>query len=275
MNQVNKEKEELVDSYNLQLARTKANKNREVTQIRENGQRRLEKKTNELGRQINIMDKTNKALIADLQKTAGEEKSTIIKNAANKLATEKELLRKDLEGKFNEIINSYDLKLTNLSAENKMMKEKFDLTVRDLETQKKQLVNEEKMRSQETKRILRASFTEELGRRELDFKNSLSKLKAQYDKKLSEDKMLTDRSMRKLASEMNNQSRLNQLQHKKELQKMERDYQKMIGDLNRSNQVERDRIVRQYEEKLDKLKDVVKTEQEKLSDMRKNQNQLA
>ena len=52
---------------------------------------------------------------------------------------------------------------------------------------------------------------------------------------------MTDRSMRKLASEMNNQSRLNQLQHKKELQKMERDYQKMIGDLNRSNQVERDR----------------------------------
>ena len=56
---------------------------------------------------------------------------------------------------------------------------------------------------------------------------------------------------------------------------MDRDYQKMIGDLNRSNQVERDRIVRQYEEKLDKLKDVVKTEQEKLSELRQNKNQLA
>ena len=70
---MNREKEDIIENYNMQLVRTKADKDRSLAKERDFSRRRLEKKNNELGRQINIMDKTNKALISDLENSRRRE----------------------------------------------------------------------------------------------------------------------------------------------------------------------------------------------------------
>ena len=127
----------------MQLAKTRADKERILSRERDQSRRRLEKKTNELGRQINIMDKTNKALISDLQKTAGKEKSLLVRNAAKKLATEKEVLKKDLRNKYDKIIIDYDNKLSKAATQNKLLREDFESTIRTVEYDKKAAIEDE------------------------------------------------------------------------------------------------------------------------------------
>ena len=267
VDKVNREKEDLVENYNMQLAKTKSDRDRTLARERDYSRRRLEKKTNELGRQINIMDKTNKALIYDLQKTAGEEKSEIIKTAAKKLATEKEVLKKDLRGKYEKIVTDYESKIGQIANQNKMLKEDFESTVRTLESDKKIAIEDERRNSLEARKLLKANFVEELGKRELDFRRSLSKMKLDYEKRMKEERGFNERVMKNLASKMDIETRRNRTEHKKSIEKMEREYKKMIGDIQSANSFEKNRIISQYEEKLDNLKDVVKNEQEKLKDL--------
>jgi len=275
VDQVTREKEDIITNYNMQLAQTKADKNRMVTSVREASRKRLEKKTNELGRQINLMDKTNKALISDLQKTAGEERSQIVKEAAKKLATEKEVLKKDLRNKYEKIISDYDDKLSRVTSQNKMLREDFDTVVRNLETDKKTAIEDEKKNGLEARKLLKATFVEELGKREIDFRRSLSKMKLDYERKMGEERNVNDRMMKRLASQMDDQIRKNQQDHKKSMERMDREYKKMITDIQGANQSERNRIINQYEQKLDNLRDVVKNEQEKLKEARSSSSQLS
>ena len=268
VDQVNKEKDDIITNYNMQLAQTNADKNRMVANERDASRRRLEKKTNELGRQINIMDKTNKALISDLQKTAGEERSNLVKEAAQKLSTEKEVLKKDLRNRYEKILTDYDDKLNRASSQNKMLREDFETVVRNLETDKKLAIEDEKKNALEARKILKATFIEELGLREVDFKRAVSKMKLDYERKMGEERNVNDRMMKRLASQMDDQLRKNQLDHKKSMERLDREYKKMINDIQSANSSERARIINQYEQKLDNLRDIVKNEQEKLKEAR-------
>ena len=104
------------------------------------------------------MDKTNKALISDLQKTAGEEKSMLVKTAAKKLATEKEVLKKDLRDKYEKIVNDYETKIGQVNSQNKMMKEDFEATVRTLETERRVAIEDERRNSQEAREVIKGEF---------------------------------------------------------------------------------------------------------------------
>jgi len=261
--QTAKEKRDLIDSYKNVLSKQKVVSENDKQDIINFSKRKLEKQTNRLGKQINIIQEQNQKQLSEIQKNATLEKSKYIRSSQEKFSQEKANLIDNLRKDYSEVYVKYENKLNEMKQQRESLRNIYEEKILDIQARHSGQVKDirEKQRVRRIEEM--NNFKKEFKSKDLSNKKTIRGLEQKFTSKLNDQRVESDRFLKQTMRQAESQMRKLRLEYDEKLVNFNKEKNNLISDLSIKSDKEKEMLVNQYEQKLANLQDIINNEREK------------
>ena len=261
--QTAKEKRDLIDSYKNVLSKQKVESENNKQDIINFSKRKLEKQTNRLGKQINIIQEQNQKQLSEIQKNATLEKSKYIRSSEERFSKEKADLIDNLRKDYSEVFSKYENKLNEMKQQRESLRNIYEEKILDIQARHSGQVKDirEKQRVRRIEEM--NNFKKEFKAKDIANKKTIRNLEQKFATKLNQQRVESDRFLKQSMRQAETQIRDLRLEYDEKLVNFNKEKNNLISDLNRKSDKEKEMLVNQYEQKLANLQDIINNEREK------------
>ena len=258
-----KKKEDLIDSYKNVLSKQKVESENNKQDIINFSKRKLERQTNRLGKQINIIQEQNQKQLSEIQKNATLEKSKYIRSSQKKLSKEKANLIDNLRKDYSEVFSKYENKLNEMKQQRESLRNIYEEKILDIQARHSGQVKDirEKQRVRRIEEM--NNFKKEFKAKDIANKKTIRNLEQKFASKLNQQRLESDRHLKQSMRQAESQMRDLEVEYDEKLVNFNKEKNNLITDLNRKSDKEKEMLVNQYEQKLANLQDIINNEREK------------